>query len=358
MTKLLRTIPLVIVLIFYTVNLQSQEKNSSKKNRLVIYNFTTTDNYNEVQDKGKNYQYYSIVIPETISKNLQKSKNYQIRREEGPLSIQTTFTNDKEKKIYIKNLIQASIKNKTDYIITGTFNVIKNKLKISVTIFNVKGKDIETVDNESSELGVLLNESTDLISQRVIDNIENLDKLNIKRANDSPFTTLYKPFSIMTLGLDAGYIFIMGKWDPLFNDTTYFSPFIDLSLTENFSLSLKFTSIQSDSEGKDTGSDSIIRIMNGSISLNYEFKMTESLGIIFSAGGGLAKTIITVGATGPFTDPLAEKKSYDPSMDLSSWLNYKLSPVILRGGILYKRIFYQDEPMNSMIIFMGAGIHF
>jgi hypothetical protein len=197
-----------------------------------------------------------------------------------------------------------------------------------------------------------------LISQRIIDNIENLDKLNFKKVNDSPYTTLYKPFSIMTLGVDAGYIYILGKWKPLFNNSTYFSPFMDLDFTENLSLSLKFTSIQSDSDDKDTGSDAILRIMNGTISLNYEFKITDYFGIIFSAGGGLAKTIITAGTTGPFSDPLTEKESYDPSMDLSSCLNLKLSQVTIRGGLLYKRIFYKDEPMNSMIIFMGAGIHF
>jgi hypothetical protein len=115
--KLIRTISLCSAIILFSINLHSQDKVPTVKNRLLIYNFITTDNYDNVKEKEKNFQYYSIVIPETISKSLNKTGNYEIRRETGPFSIEADFMDIKEKKKYIKKLDDLASKNKSDYIL-------------------------------------------------------------------------------------------------------------------------------------------------------------------------------------------------------------------------------------------------
>ena len=355
MMKLLKSISLISAIIFFSMNLYSQEINSSQKNRLLIYNFITTDNYDSIKDKEKNYQYYSIVIPETITKNLGKSKNYDIRREAGPFSIEADFPDKKEKRKYIQKLEELGLQNKSDYVITGTFNVVNKKLTIRVTIFDVNGKDIKTFDHESDELGVRMQQTPDIISQLISENIESFNKLNQEKSDK---TGLYSPFSIITIGLDSGYLYLMGDWSSTYNNAFYISPFIDFELFKDFNLSLKATSIQCNSNDNNTSSYSNIRMLSGSISLSYLFRFSDNSGIALSAGGGMTKTTIAINPDKPFSNTTTEEDSFDPNVDLSSYLVYNLSTFTLRAGVLYKRIFFEDEPIDTGVIFAGAGIHF
>jgi hypothetical protein len=343
------------------MNLYSEESNSSSKSRLLIYNFTTTDNYEDVKKKDrkdKNYQYYTVVIPETIAKSFKKNGDYEIQRETGPFSIEADFADNKEKKKYIQKLRDLGKQSKSDYIITGTYNVTNKKLKIRLTVFDVKGREIRIIDNESDELGARLLAATDILSQQLNENITGMEKLNQERSNRSPFTALYSPLSIITIGVDSGYLYMMGDWSSVYNDAFYISPFIDFDITEDFSLSMKAASIQSDSDDKETSSYSQIRMLSSTISLSYMFRFTDNAGFAVSAGGGITKSTITMSPGKPFEDSLAEKDSIDPNIDLSSYFVYNLSSFNLRAGVLYKRIFFKDEPMDSGVIFAGAGIHF
>ncbi len=356
--KLIRIISVFLTIIFFSINLYSRDINSPEKSRLLIHNFSTSDNYENVKKSEKNYQYYTIVMPEAISKTLGKSGNYQIRREKDALSIQTDFNNNDEKTKYTKKIKDIGLNSKSDYLITGNFTVDDKKLIIRIIIFDVQGREIEVIDHESNELGVQLQETIDDISQLVLEKIEKLNKRNLEKSKTSPFTALYAPFSIMTMGVDSGYLFFLGNWRSLYNNTVYISPFIDFDLSKSFKLSLKFTSIQSDTEKKDANTYSQMRILSSSMSLCYLLRFTENFGIAFSAGGGATKTYITIEPDKPFSDPMSEKKSIDPNIDISSYFAYNSTSFTLRTGINYKRIFYKNNPMDSTAIFAGAGIHF
>lgn len=359
--KLLKSIFLIAAMVSSSMNLYSEETNSSSKSRLLIYNFTTTDNYEDIKEKDrkdKNYEYYTVVIPETIAKSFKETGNYEIQRETGPFSIESDFADNKEKRKYIKKLTDLGKQNKSDYIITGIYNVADKKLKVRLTVFDVKGREIRVVDNESDELGARLLAATDILSQQLNENITEMEKLNLERSDRSPFTVLYTPLSIVTIGVDTGYLYMTGDWSSIYNDVFYISPFIEFDINEDFSLSLKAVSIQSDSDNKETSSYSQIRMISSSISLSYMFRFTDYAGFTVSAGGGITRSTITLNPGKPFEDSLAEKDSIDPNIDLSSYFVYNLSSFNLRAGVLYKRIFFKDEPMDTGVIFAGAGIHF
>ncbi len=359
--KLKKSIILVTAMILLSMNSYSDDTKSPAKNRLLIYDFTTTDNYEtnkEKSKKDKNYQYYTVVIPETISNSFKETGNFSIQREKGPFSIETDFADKKEKRKYIKKLTDLGQQNKSDYIITGKYNVSGNKLKITTTVFDVKGQEIRSVDNESNELGAQLLAATDILSQQLKEKISELEKINQERSNRSPFLAIYNPLSIVTLGIDSGYLYMMGEWESVYNNTYYISPFIDFDLAEDMSLSLKITSIQSDSDDKNTSSYSQLKMLSSSISISYMFGFNDNAGIVLSAGGGITKSTITLNPAEPFEDSPAKKDSIDPNIDISSYFVYNLSSFNLRAGVLYKRIFFSDEPMDTGVIFAGAGIHF
>lgn len=359
MMKMVKIIPFVTVIVLSSINLHPQEVKPSSKSRLLIYNFITTDRYDDEKVKGKNFSFYTVVIPETIGKTFRETGGYEVIRETGPFSIETEFADKKEKKKYIKKLIELGTKNKCEYIITGSFKVIDQKrLAIRIIVFDVRGQDIRVVNQESDELGARLLATTDLLSQQLNKNIEELDKINLERTGRSPFLLLYKPLSIITLGIDSGYMYIIGDWDSLYNDTYYVSPFLNFDITDDFSLSLKVSSIQSDSEDKETMSYSEIRMLSGSMSLAYTLWFNDYAGLEIAAGGGATKSTITLNPQKPFEGPNLKKDSIDPNFDFSACFVFKASSFIIRGGGQYKRIFFSDKPMDSAIIFAGAGIHF
>ncbi len=357
--KLIRIISLFTTILFFSINLYSRDINSSEKSRLSIYNFSTTDSYENVKKNEKNYQYYSIVIPETITKTLAKSGNYQVHREKDSLTIETEFKDKKDKKQYLAKLKDLGLQSKSDYIITGNFNVVDNELSIRIVIFDAVGREIEVIEYESDELGVQMQETTDKISELISDNIDKLNRTNRDKLKKSPFISLYRPFSIITIGVDSGYFYFLGDWRFLYNDSLYISPFIDFDITENVALSFKFTSIQSDSEDKKNNAYTQIRILSSSMSLCYLYSFNRYFGIAGSAGGGLTKTTITIEpGKGIFTTSQSERISIDPNADASLFAAFNSSSLTLRAGVNYKRIFYKGTPMNTGTIFAGAGIHF
>jgi hypothetical protein len=358
MMKILKTACVITALIFLNMNLYSQEINDVKKTKLLIYDFITTDNYENVKKKENNYKYYSLVIPQTISKSLKDSSNYEIVRESGPFSIETDIIDKSEKKKYINKLIDLGRQNNSDYIITGNFNVEDKKLTLSLVIFDVRGKQIETVDHVSDELGVKLRTTTDQLSQIISEKIANLDLLFRESEASSRFNPLNTPLSIITLGVDSGYLYILGEWRSLYEDSFYIAPFIDFNITDYLSISLKFTAIESNSKDDEANVRSRLKILSSSLSLSYLYRFNSSFAWGLSAGGGASKTTITIDPASPFEDSLSEEDSYDPNIDISSYFTYDLSSLTFRTGFLYKRIFYKDEPMDNGVIFAGIGIHF
>ena len=291
--KSIKITALSSLLILYSSDLYSQDNYSSGKTRLLIYDLITANDFANVKGNKKNFQFYSIIIPETISKNLEKSGNYEILREKGPFSIGTDFKDKDQNMKYLKKLEGLGSQYKSDYIITGTYNVINNRLLIRITIFNVKGKEIAIVEDESDEPGVQLWETPDQLTQRIIEKINTFNTLNSGKTSESSLITNHSPSGMITVGLDGGYLYFRGSFNSLYNNSLYLAPFIDFDLTDNFSLSLKCTSIKSDSDGKSIILYQQIKILSSSISICYFHRIIADFGISVSAGGGFSRTTVT-----------------------------------------------------------------
>lgn len=357
--KSIKITALSSLILFYSNVLYSQNNYTPRKARLLIYDFIITDNYKNIKDNKKKIQFYSFVIPETISKSLDNTGNYEIIREKGPFSIGVDFKDKDQNIAYLKKLGELGSQYRSDYIITGSFNVINNQISIRITIFNVKGQDIETVEYEGDEPGVRLWETTDQLAERIKEKIDNFNIIKQEKPAETPSIAKYPSSGIITLGLDSGYLYFSGSFKTLYNNSLYLTPFIDFDLTDNFSISFKYTSIQSDSDGKNVIPYQQIRILSSSMSICYIYRPTADSGISVSAGGGFSRTTVTIKpGQQPFTTPSYEKVSKDPNIDISSFFSYNLSATTFRTGVIYKRIFFKNKPIDTGIIFAGAGLHF
>ncbi len=357
-------ITVLLSLIFcYPGDLYSLDNSSPRKAKLLIYDFVTANDSVNIKDNKKNYQFYSIIIPETVSKNLEKSGNYVILREKGPFSIGADFREEEQNTRYVKRLGELATQYSCDYIITGTFYVRNKRLVTLVTIFNAQSRQIDTVEDESYETGVQMKETPDELTQRITEMITNYNS-KIREKHTEPVSVEnrdiinYPSSGIATIGLDCGYLLFRGSYKSLYNSCFNLAPYIDFNLTDSFSLSFKYSSIQSDSDNKNTTDFYQIKISSSSASLCYIYRFTENTGISLSAGGGFSKTAVTINADEPFMGKSSEKVSKDPNIDVSSYLSCNISSVIFRTGVLYKRVFYKNKPADMGVIFAGAGFHF
>ncbi len=342
------------ILIFFCNGLFAEDNNHAKR-FITLYDFTSADNI----DKGeKKYRYYSRIIPETISKSLQKYGNYSIKRDAAPPVISDDFGSKSAKKQYIKKIRELDSKYKSDFVVTGKYSISDKALVIVIIVSGMTSEDVKVIEHKSAETGVQLQDTTDTISRQIHDEISAFES----KKGVSPFIALYRPFSLLSTGIDGGYLFLQGDWKSAYNNKPYISPFINIDVTDNFFLSARLIYLQTDTENKEYLYYSEARLFSISLSLCYRFKLFGGLWIAFSAGGGATATDITVnpptGGGGPFDNSFITDERFEFNADASSYFVYDISPVSIRAGVHGKRIFYSEEPMDILAVFGGIGFHF
>lgn len=353
----------LIILLNLDILSAEELNNDNAKQNLLIYDFEVTDNSTpETKRKDttdiRDVQYYSFIIPDTISKNISAEGQYIVSREREIYTIETTFRGLAEKKAYTKRLQKLGKEKKADFIICGTCVITDDSLEIRVTVFNVKGRELLSSGNTTNELGAVIKDSTDFISSRIEEAVTEMSKSNSERFRPSPFLSLYKPFSYMSLGVDGGYMFILGDWSDIYNSALYISPYIMFDITSNLSVSLEYDYFSTDSKNKDVSSESSYRMMGGTIDLTHKLNLTNYFNLYLSYGGGISYTKIVTEPGDPFTIPLSSKSTTDPTAEISTGINIKFSNFIIHTGVLYKRIFYKDKTMNMSAVFGGVAVHF
>ncbi len=363
--KIIKSI--ITLMIITSASLLYSQEPVKQKPSLLIYNFNVVNMTTPLQkeesvraeeEKQKNYQYYSFIIPQTISKNLSLSNNYLVNRKLELLSIKNDFPSSDEKRKYFRELKKSGTINKADYLITGNCRVYSDRLEIDGTIFNVRGRNVEYFTTKSFELGVLLKETTDIISDEVNKKILDLVAANAERFRPSPFKFLEAPLGIMSIGLDTGYYFILGDWADIYNDALYMSPFLKFDINRYFTLSLSCDYLSTNTDDKDISSYSDLDIKGASMGVSIQFPVTENFIVGLSAEGGLARTTITVETGEPFTDPLAQETSTDPCTQVGLFMKFKYSSFDIDTGVKYKRIFLENKALEMAGIYAGLGIHF
>lgn len=334
------------------------------KQNIVIHNFQVIDNTTARPDDKKkkkqkeSYQYYSFIIPDTISKNLSVENRYTVTRNNDVLTIRSSFADGDEQKAYLKQLQKTGKDKKADFIVTGTCTINDDSLEISITIFNVRGRETATSSNSTRELGVVIRESTDYISSTIEKNIREMNSSNTERFKPSPFLAPYGVLSIISVGFDYGYTFITGDWGDMYNSGYSSSIYIMFDINRSFAASLEYINLQADDEGKETSNGSLYLMQGLAINLNHRLYLADSFALFLSYGGGLSKTKILTEYQYPFVLPLEENTEVDLFAGVSTGIELHFSSFSFRAGGVFKRIFYDGTAMDICTAFGGFSIHF
>lgn len=361
--KHIKTLFLVFAILL-PLTIHSEEVNQElNKSRIIIYNFNyikpetdTTDP--EKSENIKKYQYYSFIIPQTLAKNINNEYSYSAERKFDTLEIISSFGSEEERINHLKELTGHARENSADYLVSGECSISEGLLTVTVTVFNAKGHDIETFQHRSSELGVVFKETTDMIAEETVKNIDIMAELDRERFRPSPFTGFYSLLNGFSAGVDSGYLILHSPWDNFYNDTFFASPYIMYNFTSWFALSASYDYFQTDSEDKNFIDYYQADFQGGFLSAHLKYNFNNIFSIGLSAGGGMMKSEIIMNPADPLMNPGMETTSEDPYMSSSFYLSCRLSAIELKAGIMHKRIFQKDEDIKMSGIYGGAGFIF
>ncbi len=359
----LRTVTAFFLFIIFTtpISFLHAAEDSNKKINITIYNFqmvkTAVEEGKNVK-KNEDYGYYSIILPETVSKKLQESDKFVLSRNKKALLSNSPDPLEVIKENYISELSSEAKNTGSDYLIAGQYEVKNKILYVRILIYNSLLKELQEVSTSGDETGLYLKDTTDTLSDSIDEKLKYIIVAEIEKNGKSPFLPLARPLQYTSIGFDSGYVYITGKWKDIYNNAVYYSPYMSFDITSFLDLTLKIDYFNTDTENKDTATSSTMSLTGGSLLLGLKYQAFSNLGLYLYGGAGYAHSEITVNPSGPFTASLAEEKSNDPSTEIGLGLKINLSSVFIRSGIAYKKIYFKDEPMNLGIIYAGAVIHF
>lgn len=353
---------LLIILLILPISAFSVNEDV-RKSSIIIFNFTylAPDPDETTQDRDENlkkYQYYSFIIPQTLSKNINSEGQYLASRKYDALKINDTFSTEDERISHIKELVRISGENSADYLVSGECSISDGTLIVTVTVFNARGYDISTFQHRSSEIGVLFKDTADTISNEITQSITIMAGLDKERFRPSPFTPAYDFLKNFSIGVDAGYLYIHSPWSDFYNNTYFATPYLMLDINSWLGFSIKYDYIQSDSDEKNFTERYEVDFQGGSLNAHFKHNLTEKIFFALSLGGGIMETVITMDPNTPLMEPGMQISSKDPYLDSSLYASFRTGSVEMKTGIIHKRVFSKGEPVQMSGIFAGLGILF
>ncbi len=373
-------IHIIIMLLIFSTPVFSK---TAEKPLIALYNFKVTGD-------TENFQYYSFIVPHTISRNIQASNRIRIKRINTLFPLNTNSETSTEEKMdrFFSKLSKAH--KDIDFIVTGSCHAeadkqskkniqvfdftkkakkkshhepIIKKLSIKLNIIDIQGGNILSMEQESTETGVIMKDIIDTVSDKITSATIELNRENVERYASSSFADFYRSLSFMTFGFDTGQVRFTGSWENLYNNTQFIRGFLYFdtdSVIPYTGLSLNEEYFSSDNDDKESANPSILSTWNTSLDFHFNIKFSEFFRLSLSAGGGLAFSQIMISPPGggdPFTEPLSEEKSTDPYVSSGLCMIVSLSNIEIRGGAFYKGIYFNDKPLHMYTLQGGIAFH-
>ncbi|HOO71165.1 MAG TPA: hypothetical protein PK926_05325 [Spirochaetota bacterium] len=354
-----------LILLVSVTCLRAEEKPETAqvaKKKVFIYSFVPLDN------SGK-YQYYSSIIPKTLAKSLKRNEIFNIETTDETFAILPADASGKEKQDYFDRIREAN----SDYVITGFCEIVENPqvlvngknellLKIKIQVFNLFDQSFDTINLTSREIGVILKDVIDNGTAEIENKLSLYESNRREHMKPSPFLPAHRFFTRFSFGIEVGELFILGKWDDLYNWSQFVSPYFRLNIRDYIGINLSYDYFSTDNDDMDSGTNSTMEIDTIFLGLYYTYRFKRYFDVMVSASGGLSFTYIRFADPStddnPYMDPLSDKKSIDPGIITGASIGFHLSCVVLRIGCSYRGYFYADEPFHGMGLYGSLGCNF
>jgi hypothetical protein len=328
---------------------QEIKKAEPPRERAVIYNFKIKN-----QIKNRDFEYYTVIIPQAIAKTLQKSNKLTVMR--IPDRLDASLEGDSKENIkLIKDLAK---KYTADYIITGSCGLVEGKLVVDIHINNVKGKNSADINKVSEETGALLKDTIDDLASVVEFKIAKFQKEKRLDYEPSPVIGFYNIIKDTTFGIDIGKYYLKGGWSDILNDGYYIRPNILFNSRGTVGISANLDYFSTGNKGKYAFANSSLQFFGTTGSINWMPKFSNYFSMSIAPGFGAAFSKIDIKSASdltPFRRNLARAKSTDPYLDVTAGIIMNISNIQLKFGSSYKRAFMKGKDLEMYTVSAGLG---
>ena len=359
-----KIITTLIILTLWVISASAKDNEKKKKapENIVIFNLKSNN-------KSKKYNYYSTIIPHTISKSLKKSREFIVIRNYQKIDKVKNHKSRREVQNFIQNTKNYGLENKDyDYILVGDCNIIEEskdkkkkarlkEISITIQIIDVRNKKAINFTEKSKEVGAIFHKTVDLLSTKINTSLIALKK----KSTSTAMMKFHKVMSKVNIGMKGGRAFLVGEFEDTFDDTVLIGPYVLIHPIKWFGISINFDYFSSKAK-KDTIDANKSLIIYDSYMAFHGIIPIKMFDITLSGGLGVTYTRIHIDdpltPMNPFSYSNSNKERTDYSVNIELSINFNISIIRMSIGASYKSIFYEDDQMQVLSAIIGLGFRF
>lgn len=361
----------------------------SGREKVLIFNLEIIHEKSILVDRhGKNkeerYDYYSLIIPHTIAKNLNASGNVEAQKIAGTLPLADIGSDE-----FYSQMASIAEQHAAGYLLGGKGTIRGKKLTLELALVDPKGKSFTPITKETFETGA---EMRGIITELSAD-IEQKLEAAIREAGPpkkgteplpaeeeearpapgetemkketapgpvpvSPFLAMYRALDGLSFGIMAGSFFIKGSFQKLYGDAEYVSPYIRYGILPWLGVTAQVDYLAATNDTQFVTKHSSLALWGVSLNADFTWWLFSHFGVRLTAGAGVSHGRLYVGsADNPFDGITRTTTSTDPYLNIAASAVMQYRPVELQFGGSYKSAFFTGKVLSLITVFFGIGYH-
>lgn len=351
------------MLVIFILLCAAHAASAVQKERIVIFELSIVykksfimglDNEPEKKDEARDY--YAMIIPRTLAKELSGTDDCEVVPVDQPMPLEG-FGSD----AFYDNMTALVAPYGARYCVGGRVTMQGIKITVELAVIDLKTRDFFAVTRDTYETGAEL--------MKIISDLSKDVRAKLARYRDavrpippqekpSPFLNFYRSLSRLSFGVQGGHLFIKGAFARVYGDGNFISPHLSLDLTPYVGITLQTDFLSAENLSKNILHRSALTLWGSTINADVIVRMAPRFGITLSPGFGVSYgSIYLYNSFNPFQALVYRRHSMDPYLNTAAFLWLRFDPVTMRFGSSFKAVFFKGKPLYLIAAFFGIGYH-
>lgn len=365
------------------------------REKVLIYNLTILHEKSILvarhkKEKEERFDYYSLIIPHTIAKNLNASGKVEAQKIDGELPIKDIGSEN-----FYARMGAIAAEHSAGYLLGGKGTIRGKKLTLELALVDIRKQSFTPITKETFETGA---EMRTIITELSADIERQLD-ISIQEARParrdretrpaeeeqkappaeteqetppaekakeketqpgpppvSPFLKMYRALDGLSFGVKVGSFFIKGPFTKVYEDAEYINPYLRYGILKWLGVSAEFDYLTADNGEITVRKITSLALWGITLNADFTWWLFSHLGLRLSVGSGVSTGRIYLwGSDNPFGGLNKQTKSTDPYLNISASAILQFMPVELHFGGSYKSAFFKGKALSLITVFFGIG---
>ncbi|MGQ9847406.1 MAG: hypothetical protein ACUVQP_07910 [Bacteroidales bacterium] len=349
--QFIKIIYIYTTLVFLFVSIALVNAQTTDKYKIVIYYFND-------ESATQNYRYYSYIIPDSLSTELQNKIEYEVVVLPVTFKYITSQTSQEGSDNTIAILTSRGKEISANFSVIGSYKVEKNTIHIKTQICIVDtGKIVDAAETQE-KIGALIYEIIDKISVKLNEELQETIEVEKEKIAISPYKNFYSSLRNIFFGYSYNFIFFTGDWENLYNDTEMTKIYIGVPFSKLYTSDNAYSTklyaaptwqfFSTNNRDMEYPNDTFFSVYMGGVSFIYIFTLSPLIDIAITIQPGIAYSdlcITLLKGVGPFV-PYVKKNSYDPFVSAEITATFYFYSIGFTGGLNYNRLFYKGNDLT------------